>query len=95
MGAVGRASGVGCVHAGGGRGGEDVVVTSAYMNSDMSTPSMGLSPKVRKEAILIRETIQAIVSSSTAPTTEELTQLMGKSSSMVLTPQLVQIIKNL
>lgn len=77
-----------------GRGGEDVVVTSAYMNSDMSTPSMGLSPKVRKEATLIRETIQAIVSSSTAPTTEELTQLMGKSSSMVLTPQLVQIIKN-
>ncbi|KAG1661888.1 hypothetical protein GQR58_021162 [Nymphon striatum] len=33
-----------------GRGGEDVSVTSAYMSSDMSTPSMGLSPKVRKEA---------------------------------------------
>ncbi|WP_299874209.1 hypothetical protein [uncultured Cocleimonas sp.] len=77
-----------------GRGGEDVSVTSAYMSSDMSTPSMGLSPKVRKEATLIRESIQAMVDSSTEPTTEELTQIMGKSSSIVLTPQLINILKN-
>ena len=64
------------------------------MSSDMSTPSMGLSPKVRKEATLIRESIQAMVDSSTAPTSEELTQIMGKSSSIVLTPQLINILKN-
>lgn len=77
-----------------GRGGEDVSVTSAFMSSDMSTPSLGLSPKVRKEATLIRESIQAMVDSSTAPTNEELTQIMGKSSSIVLTPQLINILKN-
>ncbi len=77
-----------------GRGGEDVSVTTAFMSSDMSTPSMGLSPKVRKEATLIRETIQAMVDSESEPTSEELTQIMGKSSSMVLTPHLVNVLKN-
>ncbi len=77
-----------------GRGAEDVHIDSTFMNSDMSTPSFGLSPKVRKEAKLIRESIQEMVDSSTEPTTEELTQIMGKSSSMVLTPQLINILKN-
>ena len=77
-----------------GMGGEDVNVTTAFMSSDMSTPSMGLSPKVRKEARLVRTKIQAMVDSPSTPTSEELTQMMGKSSSIVLTPQLVDILKN-
>ena len=77
-----------------GRGAEDVSVTSAFVSSDMSTPAMGLSPKVRKESQLINTSIQAMVDSSTAPTTEELTQIMGKSSSIVLTTQLIDILKS-
>jgi len=77
-----------------GQGGEDVSVTQSFVSTDMSTPAMGLAPKVRKESQLIRASIQAMVDSSTQPSTEELTQIMGKSSSIVLTPQLINILKN-
>ncbi len=77
-----------------GQGGEDVVVTKDFLSTDMSTPAMGLSPKVRKESRTIAKKIKAITHSSAAPTTKELTQLMGKSTGLVLTPKIIKILKN-
>lgn len=77
-----------------GTGAEDVVVTSSFLNSDMSTPALGLSPKVRKESYSIQSKLFALTHSTTAPTNEELTQLMGSSSGMVITKGLIDILKN-
>lgn len=77
-----------------GLGGEDVVVTSAFLKTDMSTPALGLSPKVRKESKAISQKIAALVDSSTVPTDTELTQMMGQSGSTIITPQIINILKN-
>lgn len=77
-----------------GLGGEDVIVTSAFLKTDMSTPALGLSPKVRKESKAIYQKIAALVDSSTVPTNAELTQMMGQSGSTVITPQIINILKN-
>ncbi|HIO97314.1 MAG TPA: hypothetical protein EYG71_05245 [Leucothrix sp.] len=78
----------------GGLGGEDVVVTAAFMNSDSSTPAMGLSPKSRKESLSLQKKIKALVDSKSKPTIKQLTQIMGKSSSMIITPKLLNILRN-
>ncbi|MCF6204052.1 MAG: hypothetical protein L3J59_10360 [Methylococcaceae bacterium] len=77
-----------------GKGGEDVVVTTAFMNSDMTTPALGLTPKIRKESITIQSKITALVNSSTKPTQAQLTEMMGKSGSTILTPNIINILKN-
>ena len=77
-----------------GQGAEDVFVSSDFLRTDMSTPALGLSPKVRKEARLITQKITSLVASPTAPTNEELTQMMGQSGSTVITPQIINILKN-
>jgi len=43
---------------------------------------------------LITQKITALVNSSTPPTNEELTQMMGQSGSTVITPQIINILKN-
>ena len=77
-----------------GQGGEDVIVTADFLRTDMSTPAMGLTPKVRKESETIAKKIKLLTQSSAAPTKEELTQLMGKSTGLVLTPKIIKILKN-
>jgi len=77
-----------------GFGGEDVVVTSAFLKTDMSTPALGLSPKVRKESKAISQKIATLVDSATVPTDAELTQMMGQSGSTVITPKIINILKN-
>lgn len=77
-----------------GLGGEDVVVTNDFLRTDMSTPALGLSPKIRKEARSIAKKLTLLVDSSSTPTVKELTQMMGKSGSTVITPQIINILKN-
>ncbi len=77
-----------------GLGGEDVIVTSDFLKTDMSTPALGLSPKVRKESRAISQKISALVNSATVPTDAELTQMMGQSGSTVITPKIINILKN-
>jgi len=67
-----------------GQGGEDVIVTQNFLNSDMSTAAMGLAPKVKKERLAIYTKISDLVNSGTTPTTAQLTQLMGKSTTTTL-----------
>ena len=68
-----------------GRGGEDVIVTDAWLKTDGATPGLGLVPKVRKEAILIEERLFALIDQYADPTTEvptddELILIGGESS---------------
>jgi integrating conjugative element protein (TIGR03755 family) len=77
-----------------GLGGEDVIVTNAFLSTDMSTPAMGLSPKIKKESLAYQQKIIALVDSNTPPTTDELTQMMGKSGNTIITPKIINIIKN-
>ncbi len=68
-----------------GRGGEDVIVTDAWLKTDGATPGLGLVPKVRKEAILIEERLFALIDQYADPTTavptdDELILIGGESS---------------
>ncbi len=81
----------------GGKGGEDVDVTTAWLKSDGSTPGLGLNPKIRKEADLVAIKLTELVSkytdqSTAPPTDEEMANLAGKSGSVRITPGLLSMI---
>ena len=76
-----------------GKGGEDVKVNAAFVSQDVSTPGLGLAPKILKEQTLTKKKLRTLLGKNTF-TKKDLTEVMGKSSNMVVTPQLLRIIQN-
>ena len=80
-----------------GEGGEDTEVTSAWLGGDTSTPGLGLTPKIRKEAALVEAKLTALVEkyldqSTPPPTAAELSDLGGKSGSVRIDASLLSSI---
>ncbi len=81
----------------GGDGGEDTEVTTAWLQSDGSTPGLGLNPKIRKEADLVEKKLTELIAkyidqSTSPPTAEEMSNLGGKSGTVKITPGLLSMI---
>lgn len=76
-----------------GTGGEDTIVGVAFTSQDVSTPALGLQPKVNREANAIENKLNALLIKKN-PSKEELTQMMGKSTNVLITPELLTIIKH-
>lgn len=77
----------------GAKGGEDVIVDSAFVSKDVTTPALGLAPKIMKEQTLVLNQLSNLIVKKT-PTNKDLTETMGKSSNIVITPRVLNLIKN-
>ena len=77
----------------GGKGGEDVKVDAAFVSKDVTTPALGLAPKIMKEQTLVLNQLSTLLTKKN-PTKKDLTETMGKSSNIVITPRVLNLIKN-